>query len=153
MRRLVVSSFAALMLIVAGSSFAGQCDMPGAHGKASAAALQGYCPVAYGAMGKAVKGNKRWTSTVHGQRYVFANAEAKKMFDAEPARFEVAYDGLCATAMAMGQQRKSDPRLFVIHGGRTYLFSSAEAREAFERMPDETAKKADAQWAEAMARH
>lgn len=110
------------------------------------AALQGYCPVAYVTMGHAMKGDPRFTSTHHGQRYQFANADAKKMFDAEPAKYDVAYNGWCTTAMSMGKKMKSDPTLVSVHEGKAYLFSSADAKKAFEDMPGAVIEKADQQW-------
>ncbi len=140
MRRLVASLFVALALVAPAASFAAD------HAKPAPLALQGYCPVAYVAMGKAVKGDAHFSSTVDGHRYLFANADAKKMFDAEPAKYTVAYDGYCATAAAMGHKVKSSPRYFSVHGGRTFLFSTAEAKKAFDGMPDDVAKKADEAW-------
>jgi YHS domain-containing protein len=47
----------------------------------------------------------------------------------------------------MGQKFKSDPALFTVHDGRTYLFSNAEAKMAFDGMPDGVSEKADERWA------
>jgi YHS domain-containing protein len=136
MPRLFLMLIAALTVATAGVSSAAK----------PAPALQGYCPVAYVAMSKAVKGNPKIASTHEGRRYVFANAEAKKMFDAAPAKYRVAYDGWCATAVSMGKKVKSDPKLFTVHDGTIYLFSIADARKAFVDMPDDVIAKADAQW-------
>jgi YHS domain-containing protein len=110
-------------------------------------ALDGYCPVAYVAMNKAVKGDPKISGDFDGKRYLFANADAKKMFDADPAKYRVAYNGLCATAMAMGKELESDPEIFTVVNGTTYLFSSAEAKKTFEGDRSPTIKKADEQWA------
>jgi len=109
--------------------------------------LNGYCPVAYVAMGKALKGDSKIWSDLDGHRYYFANADAKQMFDAEPTKYQVAYDGFCATAVSMGKKVKSDPKLFTVHEGKTYLFSSADAKKAFDGMPEGVIMKADANWA------
>jgi YHS domain-containing protein len=109
-------------------------------------ALGGHCPVAYVEMGKAVKGDTDISLDYEGKHYVFANADAKKMFKAEPAKYHVAYDGFCATAMSMGKQFESDPSLFTVDGGVTYLFSSARAKKMFDASPARVIKEADAQW-------
>ena len=141
MRRFVPLLVAALIAVTAGISSA-------ATSKSShAPALQGYCPVAYVAMGKAVKGDPKISSTYEGHRYLFANADAKKMFDAAPTKYQVAYDGWCATAMSMGKKVKSVPALFSVNGGKTYLFSNAAAKKAFDGMPEGVIMKADEQWA------
>lgn len=135
--------FAAVVLTVAaGSSLAAKNEKV-----ASTPALHGYCPVAYVAMGKAVKGDARVSVVHEGQRYLFTNADAKKMFAASPGKYEVAYGGWCATAVAMGKKLESDPTLFTVHDGRTFLFSSADAKKAFDEGPDGVVEKADEQWA------
>ncbi len=142
MRRLVPLLAAALIALTAGTSGAAK-DAKLSH----APALQGYFPVAYVAMNKAVKGDPKVSSTFEGHRYLFTNADAKKMFDADPAKYQVAYDGWCATAVSMGKKLKSDPKLFAVHGGKAYLFSSGDAKKAFDGMPDGIIMKADEHWA------
>ena len=141
MRRLVLLLIAALMTVTVGIASAAK------EGHSAHTAIQGYCPVAYAAMGKAVKGDPKVSSVVDGHRYLFSNADAKKMFDADPSKYQVAYEGWCATAMSMGKKVKSDPKLFTVQGGKTYLFSTADAKKAFDAMPDGVIQKADAQWA------
>jgi YHS domain-containing protein len=109
-------------------------------------ALGGYCPVAYAAMHKAVKGDPRVTSTYKGKTYLLTNAEAKQMFDAAPEKYVPAYDGWCATAVSQGMKLASDPTLFTVYKGRTYLFSSAQAKRQFDRDPAGVVAKADAAW-------
>lgn len=109
-------------------------------------ALDGYCPVAYVVMGKAVKGDSRFASEHEGKTYHFANGKAKKMFDKSPGQYPVAYDGWCATAMAMGKKIESDPSIFVVRDGTTYLFSSAKAKKMFDADPAEVVAKANEHW-------
>jgi YHS domain-containing protein len=110
-------------------------------------ALDGYCPVAYVAMNQAVKGDPEISLDYAGKHFVFVNADAKKMFEADPAKYHVAYDGYCATAMSMSKKLESDPTLFTSEGGVTYLFSSAEAKKMFAADPANVVAKADAEWA------
>ncbi len=140
MRRLVPLFAATLIAVTAGTSSAAKAAKP------QAPALQGYCPVAYVAMGKAVKGDPKVTSVYEGHRYLFTNADAKMMLETEPAKYQVAYDGWCATAVSIGKKLRSSPKLFTVHGGKTYLFSNAEAKKAFDAMPGGVIEKADAQW-------
>ena len=117
------------------------------------AALDGYCPVAYSAMHKAVKGNPKFASEYEGRTYYLANGKAKKMFDQAPQDFAVAYDGLCATGMAHGMKVESDPNLFVVHDGTTYLFSNEEAMAMFTKDATQVIAKADGNWSSTMAHH
>jgi YHS domain-containing protein len=114
---------------------------------AKKAALGGYCPVAYVEMNKAVKGDPKFSADKDGKHYVFANADAKQMFDAEPSKYRVAYDGYCATAMSMGKKLKSNPKLFTVENGVTYLFSDSKAKKMFDGAPAGYVEKADEQWA------
>jgi YHS domain-containing protein len=109
-------------------------------------AIGGYCPVAYAAAGKALKGDAKYALTHKGQRYLFVSADAMKMFQKEPGKFAIGYDGWCATAMAMGQKVASDPALFTVHGGVSYLFSSAEAKAMFDADARGHVMKADGEW-------
>jgi len=106
-------------------------------------AIEGYCPVAYQAMHKAVKGKPEYSSDYNGNTYQFVNEKAKEMFVANPAKFLPKYDAWCATAMSMGMKKKSDPTLFTVYKGATYLFSSKMAKEKFDKSPEMFVKKAD----------
>jgi YHS domain-containing protein len=116
------------------------------HAKAKDPAIGGYCPVAYVKMGKAVKGNVLWSSERDGQVFLFSAPQAKELFDKSPEQFRVAYHGYCATGVAMGKKIASNPELFTVHKGVTYLFSSAEAKGMFDKDPARTIAKADTNW-------
>jgi YHS domain-containing protein len=137
-----------LGLFVTGSVLASpQSHAPGAPGTAKGGpALGGYCPVADLAMNEAMKGDPTQGSQYKGQTYLFANADAKKMFDAAPEKYLPAYAGWCATAVAQGMKLASDPKLFTVYNGRTYLFSTADARTMFDKDKAGTVAKADAAW-------
>lgn len=109
--------------------------------------LDGYCPVAYLAMEKAVEGDAKYSSTYEGETYYLANADAKKMFDADPEKYLPKYDGYCATAVAMDKLMESDPQLFSVYDGDTYLFSNQMAKEAFDKDPEMTINNADKNFA------
>lgn len=106
----------------------------------------GYCPVAYVKMQKAVKGDPQFRSELGGKTYQFSSAMAKQAFDAEPAKYRIAYDGWCATGVAMGKKIASKPELFSSRDGVTYLFSSDQAKAMFDKDPAMTIAKADEGW-------
>jgi YHS domain-containing protein len=99
-------------------------------------------------MEKAVQGKAAHATELNGRTYHFLNADAKKMFEETPEKFLPAYDGYCATAVAQGQKLVSDPTIFKVVNGHTYLFSSKQALAMFEKDPGGTIAKADARWAE-----
>lgn len=109
--------------------------------------VAGYCPVAYVEASKPVKGSAQYASVRDGKTYWFVNDGARQMFEANPDKYDVAYRGWCATALAMGGGKvTSDPSIFTAHEGRVYLFSNAKAKAAFDANLTEMAAKADANW-------
>ena len=129
-----------------GAALLASAILSAAEPAAKKAEIQGYCPVAYGLAHKAIMGKAEYASTADGKLYYFASAQAKQAFDADPAKFRIAYDGFCATNVALGRRVKSDPTLFVLRGGLTYLFSTTDAIRAFQADPAGTIAKADARW-------
>ena len=109
-------------------------------------ALGGYCPVGYVAAGKAVKGDPKFVSEYEGETYYLANAMAKEMFDKAPASYVAAYDGWCATAVANGMMVESDPTVFVVRDGTTYLFSNEKAKAMFAEDAEGVVAMADKNW-------
>ncbi len=98
-------------------------------------ALNGYCPVAYHVLKKAMKGNPKYSLTYEGKTYHFVNAKAKMMFQKDPAKFLPEYGGFGAEAMSMGKKIKANPKLFILYKGHTYLFSGKKAKAMFEKDP------------------
>jgi hypothetical protein len=59
----------------------------------------------------------------NGITYRFATAENRKMFKANPAKFEPQYGGWCAYAMgAAGKKVEIDPQTFKLVDGKLFLF-------------------------------
>lgn len=117
----------------------------------SGIALDGYCPVAYFAVNKAVRGKPEFATTYDGVTYHFASAEAKSTFDAEPERYLPAFGGWCAFGMAISDKFPVDPTCFAIVDGRLMLFLrnvDVDALELWNRGDQrELVEKADDHWA------
>jgi len=91
--------------------------------ESSGLAIQGYDPVAYFKMNKAVEGKKEFMTQVNGAVYRFASKQNRDEFVANPARYEPQYGGWCAFAMGKkGEKVEVDPETFKIVDGRLYLF-------------------------------
>jgi len=88
----------------------------------SGIALEGYCPVAYFAVDKAVRGKAEFASTHDGVTYHFVSADAKQAFDAQPEKYLPAFGGWCAFGMAVSDKFPVDPTRFKIVDGRLLLF-------------------------------
>jgi len=85
--------------------------------------IEGYDPVAYFKLGKAVKGNKDITTYYQGVTYRFSSTESREEFKKNPSAYEPQYGGWCAYAMgAKGEKVSIDPKTFKILNGKLYLF-------------------------------
>jgi YHS domain-containing protein len=119
----------------------------------NALALAGYDPVSYFAEGggKPTKGRAEHELVHQGVRYRFAKAANLKLFEQSPAKFEPAYGGWCAYAMAEKQKVEVDPESFLIQDGRLMVFYKGwfnDTRAKFKKDPANLTRKADANWAE-----
>ncbi len=87
-------------------------------------ALSGYDPVAYFPEGgaKPAKGSKKITATRAGVTYRFSSNGHRDLFNANPTKYEPAYGGWCAYAMAMGSKTDIDPKNFRIQDERLMVF-------------------------------
>jgi YHS domain-containing protein len=68
------------------------------------------------------------------------------MFDKAPADYAPAYHGYCAAAMAKGMKLKANPELFTVEAGKTYLFSTAQAKAMFDKDKSSMIAMADKHW-------
>lgn len=109
-------------------------------------ALKGYDPVAYFTDNKPVKGNPRFQAAHNGGTYYFASAENKKLFEADPKRYEPQFGGFCAYAASKGYTAKIEPDAFQILNGRLLLQYDTDVRDLFNKDPQGNLKKADQNW-------
>ncbi len=112
-------------------------------------ALQGYDPVAYFTENKAVEGNKSISSKHNGVAYYFSNMKHKTMFDVDPSKYEPAYGGYCAYAMAFGDKVKIDPETFKIKNDRLFLFYNFRFNNTLKdwnQDENNLFKKAESEW-------
>jgi YHS domain-containing protein len=105
-----------------------------------AVSLKGHDPVSYFTEGRPVKGSERITYDFDEARYRFSSQKNRELFAASPDRYTPQYTGLCATGMAFGVKADADPAVWKIVDGKLYVFSSAGAREKFEKDPALLAK-------------
>lgn len=120
---------------------------PGLASDKTGVMLNGFDPVGFFDNGKALPSDARYFTLWRGAIWLFANDANRRKFLANPERYLPAYGGYCAACAALGHVTAPDPKQFVVHDGRLYLFSSEETRQ---RWLDETAgylRRADEQWA------
>lgn len=89
----------------------------------SGLAIQGYDPVAYFTMHKAVEGKKEFSAAYNGVTYHFSSKTNRDEFTRNPKRYEPQFGGWCAYAMGKkGEKVEVDPETFKVLDGKLYLF-------------------------------
>jgi YHS domain-containing protein len=99
--------------------------------------LNGLDPVSL-VQGEEEKGKASLSVTHKGHKYLFANAQHKEAFEAEPDKYAVQNGGYCPVgSVRLNRQVEGKPDLFAVHEGRLYLFGHPDARDAFKKNPGE----------------
>ena len=109
-------------------------------------AIQGHDAVAYFTDNKAVKGNPKFKSTYDGANYLFASAEHKALFDANPAKYSPAYGGYCGYAASINRLSPISPEWFQIEDGKLILQHNKKAFDLFNKDLKGNTVKADQNW-------
>lgn len=116
-------------------------------------ALEGYDPVTYFTEKKPQKGNNQYSFTYNGVKYQFKTEANKTEFVKNPAKYEPAYGGWCALAIAKnGEKVAVDPLSYKISDGRLLLFYKNTFYSALnnwnkDKTPeDDRLKKGDQYW-------
>jgi len=115
----------------------------------SRVALGGRDPVSYIRQNNAVKGDSAIRSEYRGATYHFATEDNRALFAESPRKYEPAYGGWCATAMANGEKVEVDLENFKVADGRLFLFYKGIWGNAIDEWNDNEARlkpKADKEW-------
>ena len=110
------------------------------------AALEGYCPVSYQLVNKAVKGNAEFTYLYGKDLYRLAGAKERAAFDKNPRKYLPQFDGYCTEAVTRGKRYPGDPLVFAVVDGKLYLFFDPAAKKKFDADVTDAIKKANAGW-------
>ena len=111
-------------------------------------AVEGYDPVGYFTVGKAVKGSKKFQMEWMGAKWRFSSAENMALFQQEPEKYAPQYGGYCAWAMAKGQTAGIDPQQFSIVDDKLYLNFNKSIQGKWTENRDELIRLADEEWPE-----
>ena len=110
--------------------------------------LRGNDPVAYFTEKRPVKGDPAIKVERDGVTYRFASAGNRELFLKDPARYEPAYDGFCASGAPYALKANIGADVFMIYGDRLYLFGSERSRKNWAMDAAENVKSGDRYWAE-----
>jgi YHS domain-containing protein len=95
---------------------------PVAAGPDAPLAIKGYDPVAYFTIGKPTKGSPDIAYDWDDHRYLFANAEHRDRFKADPVKYAPQFGNYCAMALALGEVVVANPENWLISEGKLYVF-------------------------------
>ena len=112
----------------------------------SGIAIQGYDPVAFFTQNRPVKGLPEFESQYHGARYLFASAEDKATFDANPAKYEPQFGGFCAFGVSKGKTVPVKIEAFQIVNGRLLMQYDLDIKKEFNKDTQGNLQKADQNW-------
>src|SRR5688500_10927626 len=146
-----VAVFGIILLVVTGATFA-QTNIRHQQFNLSAnkVAIQGYDPVTYFTLGKAVKGTPGYAATYEAVTYYFSSLQTKAAFVAKPASYQPQYGGWCAYAMgASGEKVDVDPETFKVTNGKLFLFYNKffnNTLKTWNKDENNLNRKADAAW-------
>ncbi len=88
---------------------------------ATGVVIRGYDPVAYFTEGRPVPGNADFSAEYEGGKYLFATAEHRDMFKANPEKYVPQYGGFCAYGVAIAKKFDIDPSSWRIVDGKLYF--------------------------------
>ena len=109
-------------------------------------AINGFDPVAYFTQGMPVAGDPGISSDWQGAKLLFASADNKAMYDADPEKFSPRYGGYCAYAVSKGATAPTDPNAWTVHEDRLYLNFSVDVRSIWQEDIPGNIERADANW-------
>lgn len=84
--------------------------------------------------GEKVEGSEEHAATHWRYRYLFANEQNKRIFEADPERYAVQMAGGCGRMGSLSGA--GHPELFAVHDGKLYFFASDQCRKAFLASPE-----------------
>src|SRR5271165_4566166 len=96
-------------------------------------AIKGYDPVAFFTQNKPVQGKPEFESSFNGAKYLFASAEDKATFDANPAKYEPQFGGFCAWAVSQGHTAPIKVEAFQIVNGRLLMQYDLSIKDKFNK--------------------
>ena len=112
----------------------------------SGLAISGFDPVAYFTDGQALQGKGEFEQAFAGAVLRFRSAGNRAAFVANPGVYMPRFGGYDPMGISRGVVVAGNPRLWLIHAQRLYLFYTAETQEEFREDSGHAAATADAEW-------
>jgi len=141
----IVASVFAAMLAMVSPVLAGETEIY--VNSATGDAINGYDPVAYFTEMKPVRGKADYSYEYKDAPFLFASAENRDLFAADPEKYAPQYGGWCAYAMSKGAFATTAPEAWTIHDDKLYLNFSTGVRQIWQQDIPGNVARADANWA------
>jgi YHS domain-containing protein len=109
--------------------------------------MNGFDPVSYFTAGQPHKGKPVFSHLWDGEKYLFASAENRDRFAANPERYAPVFPGHCAAALSLGRVMRADPEQWLIIEGKLYLFAGPKGRQMAVERPSLVAQS-QANWSQ-----
>lgn len=94
--------------------------------------IEGYDPVAYFTMGKAVPGKETHCYRWLGAEWHFVNNEHRNLFLANPGKYIPQYGGFSSIGALFGDYHRADPKAWKIVDDKLYLFYKKPNSKAWD---------------------
>ncbi|MBU1174241.1 MAG: YHS domain-containing protein [Alphaproteobacteria bacterium] len=140
-------AFLTLVALAAGLAPAEAAEPEIYVNSATGEAINGYDPVAYFTEGRPVAGAAGFSLEYKGAPFLFASAENRDLFAADPEIYAPHYGGYCAYAMSKGAFATTVPEAWTIHAGKLYLNYSTGVRQLWQKDIPGHVDQADINWA------
>ena len=118
----------------------------GEFNEANGVALKGHDPVAFFKDNKPVRGKDDLRFEHKGSTFVFANADNRAAFAADPEKYAPQYGGYCAFGTARGYKADIDPATFTVIDGRLYLNYNTQVQREWAADRARFIRQADERW-------
>lgn len=110
-------------------------------------AIQGYDSTAYFTKGAPQKGSKKHRLKYQAETWLFASADSKALFEANPQKYAPQYGGHCAWKEAQdGEEVYGDPMIWTIVDDKLYLNYNKPVNDKWVKNIPGFIKKADKFW-------
>jgi len=114
----------------------------------STVGVGGYDLVSYQTNQKPLRGNGHNVSVHDGVTYLFASAENRTTFEADPSKYLPAYGGYCAFAVSVGKKFFGDPEVWRVVDDRLYLNLDTKIQDLWLEDTSAKIEVADKLWEE-----
>jgi YHS domain-containing protein len=99
-------------------------------------AFDGFCPVSLKTLNRWVAGDRQYGAVHRGRTYMFAGAQQRDQFLADPDAYSPVFAGLDPVMLIDKQQAVDGKRsMGYRYGDAFYLFSSKESMQKFKEAP------------------